>query len=126
MPRYLSEGKFHNSVKPKFHCLEGSVREDEFLVQPAIYILASAPNGTLYIGVTSNLVQRVWQHRNDFVDGFASKYRVHLLVHYELTDNMVAAIQREKQLKKWNRSWNLKVVEKSNPTWRDLWPDLLG
>jgi putative endonuclease len=71
--------------------------------QPAVYILASGYNGTLYIGVTSNLIQRIWQHRNDLVEGFTEKYGVHFLVYYELCDQMLTAIEREKQLKKWNR-----------------------
>jgi putative endonuclease len=93
--------------------------------QPAVYILASRYNGTLYIGVTSNLIQRIWQHQNDLADGFTKKYGVHLLVYYELHEQMLAAIQREKQLKKWNRQWKINLIEKMNPTWKDLWPDLV-
>ncbi|MGQ5525416.1 GIY-YIG nuclease family protein [Chitinimonas sp. PSY-7] len=89
-------------------------------MQPAVYILASQCNGTLYIGVTSNLVQRVWQHRNDQAEGFTKKYGVHTLVYYELHTEMYAAITREKQLKKWNRAWKLALIEKQNPTWQDL------
>ena len=89
--------------------------------QPAIYILTSKRNGTLYIGVTSNLVQRVWQHRNDLAPGFTNKYQVHQLVYYELCDDMEQAILREKRLKKWSRDWKLKLIEKSNPGWVDLW-----
>ena len=76
--------------------------------QPAVYILASRRNGTLYIGVTSNLVQRVWQHKQDLVEGFTKKYQVHTLVYYEQHGDMVTAITREKQLKKWNRAWKIK------------------
>ena len=94
-------------------------------MQPAVYVLASQKNGTLYIGVTSNLVQRVWQHQGDLVEGFTSAYGVHLLVYFELHDNMLAAITREKQLKKWNRQWKLALIEKENPTWQDLWPSIL-
>ena len=72
--------------------------------QPAVYILASGYNGTLYIGVTSNLIQRVWQHKNDLIEGFTKKYAVRSLVYYELHQQMLAAIQREKQLKKWDRA----------------------
>ena len=72
--------------------------------QPAVYILASGYNGTLYIGVTSNLIQRVWQHKNDLIEGFTKKYAVRSLVYYELHQQMLAAIQREKRLKKWNRA----------------------
>jgi putative endonuclease len=94
-------------------------------MQPAVYILASQRNGTLYIGVTSNLVQRIWQHKNDLVEGFTEKYGVHGLVYFELLDDMLSAITREKQLKKWNRSWKLALIEKQNPTWQDLWPTIL-
>ena len=91
--------------------------------QPAVYILASRRNGTLYIGVTSDLVKRVWQHRNDLVEGFTKKYRVHHLVYYELHNDMGAAVRRERQLKKWNRAWKIELIEKENPHWRDLWPE---
>lgn len=94
-------------------------------MQPAVYILASQRNGTLYIGVTSHLVQRIWQHKNDLVEGFTEKYGVHGLVHFELLDDMPSAITREKQLKKWNRAWKLTLIEKQNPTWKDLWPTIL-
>ena len=94
-------------------------------MQPAVYILASRRNGTLYIGVTSHLVQRIWQHKNDLVEGFTEKYGVHGLVHFELQDDMLSAITREKQLKKWNRAWKIALIEKQNPTWQDLWPTIL-
>ena len=94
-------------------------------MQPAVYILASRRNGTLYIGVTSHLVQRIWQHKNDLVEGFTEKYSVHGLVHFELLDDMLSAITREKQLKKWNRAWKIALIEKQNPTWQDLWPTIL-
>ena len=94
--------------------------------QPAVYILASRRNGTLYIGVTSNLVKRVWQHKNDLVEGFTKKYSVHTLVYYELYTDMTEAIAREKRLKKWNRAWKIRLIEKENPHWRDLWPELVG
>jgi putative endonuclease len=94
--------------------------------QPCVYILASKRNGTLYIGVTSNLVQRIYQHRTDAVEGFTRSYQVHVLVHYELHDAMENAIVREKQLKKWNRKWKLELIEEKNPEWRDLWPDITG
>jgi len=89
--------------------------------QPAVYIMASKPNGTLYIGVTSDLPKRAWEHKNDIVDGFTRKYRVHRLVYYELHDDMLSAITREKQLKKWNREWKLELIETQNPDWKDLW-----
>jgi len=94
--------------------------------QPAVYILASQRNGTLYIGVTSNLIKRVWEHKNDFSDGFCRKYSVHKLVYYELLDTITEAIRREKQLKKWRRQWKLELVEKRNPNWNDLWDDLVA
>ncbi len=93
--------------------------------QPAVYILASQPNGTLYVGVTSDLARRVWEHKNDLVDGFTKKYGVHRLVYFELHVSMVEAIQREKQIKKWRRAWKIELVEKENPEWRDLWPSIV-
>jgi putative endonuclease len=92
--------------------------------QPTVYILASKRNGTLYIGVTSDLVKRIWQHKNDIFEGFTKKYGVHTLVYYEMHANMADAIQREKQLKKWNRAWKLALIEKENPEWHDLWPQI--
>ena len=94
--------------------------------QPAVYILASQPNGTLYIGVTNNLVRRVWEHRNDQVEGFTQKHGVHRLVYYEMHTSMIEAIRREKQMKKWYREWKINLIEKENPQWRDLWPDIEG
>jgi putative endonuclease len=94
-------------------------------MQTAVYILASQRNGTLYVGVTSHLVQRIWQHKNDLVEGFTEKYGVHRLVYFELLDDMLGAITREKQLKKWNRAWKLALIEKQNPRWQDLWPTIL-
>ena len=91
---------------------------------PCVYILASKPRGTLYIGVTSNLVQRVWQHKNDLVAGFTKRYRVHRLVWHEAHDSMEGAIIREKMLKKWNRAWKIEMIEKGNPTWKDLYDEI--
>jgi putative endonuclease len=88
-----------------------------------VYILASAPYGTLYIGVTTDLVQRVWQHKEDFVSGFTKTYGVHRLVWYEIHADLLAAMTREKQLKKWKRSWKIRLIGKTNPTWRDLYDD---
>ena len=93
--------------------------------QPAVYILASQRNGTLYTGVTSNLTQRVWQHRNNVTAGFTRKHQVHLLVYFELHGTMEQAILREKRLKKWNRAWKLKLIEEENPTWSDLYATIL-
>ena len=92
--------------------------------QPAVYILASGRNGTLYVGVTSNLPGRVWQHKEDVVPGFTKKHGVHILVWYELTESMEGAIKREKQLKKWNRAWKVRLIEERNPYWRDLAAEL--
>ena len=91
---------------------------------PCVYILASKRNGTMYIGVTSNLIQRVWQHRNDFVEGFTKRYGVHILVWYEIHSTMDSAITREKELKKWKRSWKIELIEQNNPTWRDLYSEI--
>jgi putative endonuclease len=93
--------------------------------QPAVYILASRPNGTLYIGVTSELPKRAWEHKNDMADGFTKRYGVHRLVYYELHDDMVSAITREKQMKKWNRAWKLELIESQNPDWNDLWDGIM-
>ena len=89
-------------------------------MQPCVYILASERNGTLYIGVTSDLIGRMWQHKNDVVEGFTQKYGVHRLVWYEPHATMESAITREKSLKKWNRIWKLRLIEQSNLEWRDL------
>jgi len=92
---------------------------------PAIYILASKRNGTLYIGVTSNLVKRVWQHKNKAVSGFTEDYRVNTLVYFEQFDDMYTAITREKQLKTWGRAWKISLIEKANPNWNDLYDDIV-
>jgi putative endonuclease len=94
--------------------------------QPATYLLASARNGTLYVGVTSNLVKRVWEHRNHVVDGYTKKHGVTQLVWYEMHDTMEAAISHEKRIKKWRRDWKLELIEKTNPCWNDLWPQITG
>ena len=88
--------------------------------QPATYILASQPYGTLYIGVTSNLLGRLWQHRDNAKPGFTSSYAIHRLVHYELFGDMERAIAREKQLKNWHRDWKINLILAENPDWRDL------
>ena len=92
--------------------------------QPCVYLLASDRNGTLYLGVTSNLVQRVWQHRTSATDGFSARYTVHRLVWFELHETMESAIVREKRIKKWNRAWKIRLIDEMNPSWRDLWPDI--
>jgi putative endonuclease len=94
-------------------------------MQPCIYIMASGRNGTLYVGVTNHIARRGWEHRSDAVDGFTKRYSVHRLVYVEFHATMPLAIAREKQLKKWNRAWKLRLIEESNPQWRDLYDDLL-
>jgi putative endonuclease len=93
-------------------------------MQSYVYMMASARNGTLYIGVTSDLLQRVWQHKNNVVEGFTQKYQVHLLVWYEVHNDIESAISREKALKKWNRIWKLRLIEQFNPEWQDLYYQL--
>ena len=90
-----------------------------------VYILASKRNGTLYIGVTDGLIKRIWQHKNDLVEGFTKKYKVHMLVYYEDTPDVMSAITREKQLKAWKRQWKIEQIEKNNPEWRDLYTELI-
>ena len=90
-----------------------------------VYLLASKRNGTLYIGVTSDLLKRVHEHKNNLVEGFTKKYNVHKLVYYEATEDVNSAITREKQLKKWKRRWKIELIEKKNPEWRDLYFELI-
>ncbi len=94
--------------------------------QPCVYILASKRNGTLYIGVTSDLIRRVWQHKNNSEDEFTKRYGVHMLVWYESHESMESAILYEKRLKNWPRSWKIGVIEEKNPEWNDLFGDLIG
>ncbi len=89
-----------------------------------VYILASRRNGTLYVGMTDNLMQRVWMHRNSVLPGFTKSYGVKMLVWYEQHDTRAAALTRERQLKKWNRAWKLRIIEEMNPTWCDLYDDI--
>ena len=93
--------------------------------QPVVYILSNKRNGVLYTGVTSNLVQRVWQRKNDVVAGFTRKYNVHRLVYFACFADMSTAIQYEKRLKKWNRKWKVELIEEKNPEWNDLYADIL-
>jgi putative endonuclease len=88
-----------------------------------VYILASAPYGTLYTGVTSNIVKRIWQHKEDLASGFTKTYGVHRLVWYEIHNDILAAITREKQIKAWKRGWKIRMILETNPTWRDLYLD---
>jgi putative endonuclease len=92
---------------------------------PSVYILASRRNGTLYVGVTSDLLKRGWEHKNGIVEGFTKRYGVHDLVYYEMHVDMISAITREKQLKKWNRAWKVRLIEERNPEWADLWHQIL-
>ena len=94
--------------------------------EPCVYILSNHRRGTLYIGVTSNLIKRVWEHKQGLVDGFTKKYQIHTLVYFEMADDMPTAIAREKQLKKWRRMWKIELVEKQNNEWRDLYADLIS
>ncbi|MDR6993306.1 GIY-YIG nuclease family protein [Luteimonas sp. 3794] len=93
---------------------------------PCVYLLARARNGTLYLGVTSNLAQRVWQHRTSVIDGFSARYDTHHLVWFERHETMPSAIAREKQIKKWRRAWKVDLIESANPYWRDLWSEIIG
>lgn len=94
--------------------------------QPCVYLLASRRNGTLYVGVTSDLVKRVYEHREGLVDGFTKRYGVHDLVWYEVHERMESAVLREKQLKMWTRAAKLRLIEQSNSGWCDLWPGLVS
>ena len=87
--------------------------------------MANKRNGTLYTGVTGNLIKRVWEHKNNLVEGFTKRYSVHQLVYFEQHEDMVSAITREKQIKKWNRAWKIRIIEKQNPKWKDLYDTLL-
>jgi len=94
--------------------------------EPAVYILASRRNGTLYIGVTSDFITRISEHKQDLIEGFTKRYGVHRLVHIEMFPTMDEAIAREKQLKKWSRARKIALIEEDNPDWRDLYPELSG
>ncbi len=93
--------------------------------QPCVYILASRRNGTLYVGVTSNLVKRIWEHKNGLADGFTRRHDIHELVYFEQHLDMVTAIRREKQIKRWRRSWKLGLIEERNPYWHDLYETVI-
>ena len=124
-PNALIGGPVPNSLdsRLKYAGMTESVRGNSAVIrkQPAVYILTSKRNGTLYIGVTSDLLKRCWEHKNNLLDGFTKQYGVHQLAYFELYRDMTEAITREKQLKKWNRAWKLKLIEKHNPDWKDLW-----
>ncbi|MFH1374587.1 MAG: GIY-YIG nuclease family protein [bacterium] len=91
-----------------------------------VYILASKRNGTLYIGITTDLIKRVYEHKHDLVDGFTKKYKAHYLVYFEEHEDIRQAITREKQIKKWKRRWKLELIEKDNPNWRNLYDEIIG
>jgi putative endonuclease len=110
--------------KPSFRRKPES-REALVNKQPAVYILASKRNGTLYTGVTSDLHKRIWEHKNNMVEGFTKRYNIHQLVWYELHDSMESAILREKRLKNWKGRWKLDLIEKDNPYWQDLYPEIV-
>ena len=93
--------------------------------QPAVYILTNSRNGTLYTGVTSNLVKRIWEHKNNAVEGFSKHNSTHILVYFEMHEDMLNAITREKQIKRWKRAWKIRLIEEANPYWRDLYPEIL-
>ena len=90
-----------------------------------VYIMASKKDGVLYIGVTNDIVRRVYEHKNDFVDGFTRKYHIHKLVYFETTSDINVAITKEKQMKKWYRKWKIALIEKTNPHWNDLYNSLI-
>ena len=92
--------------------------------QPCVYLLASKWRGTLYVGVTSDLLKRIWEHKSDLVEGFTKKYGVHDLVWFEQHETMESAILREKAIKAWQRNWKIRLIEESNPKWIDLYPEL--
>ena len=92
---------------------------------PCVYLLASQRNGTLYVGVTSDLVQRIWRRKNDLAEGFTKRHGVHMLVWYEECGTMEAAISREKAIKEWKRAWKIRLIENRNPEWKDIYNELL-
>jgi len=91
-----------------------------------VYMLASQKNGTLYVGVTNDLIRRVYEHKSKSVPGFTSRYGVDRLVWFDQTDSVESAISTEKRLKRWNRAWKMALIEKANPDWRDLYPEIVG
>jgi putative endonuclease len=91
-----------------------------------VYLLTSCKNGYLYLGVTNNLIRRVCKHKNQSIEGFAKNRGIHILVYYEEFDDIRKAIAREKQLKKWKRQWKIRLIEESNPEWKNLYPDLIS
>jgi putative endonuclease len=94
--------------------------------QSYVYMLSSKQNGTLYVGVTSDLIKRIYEHKQDLIDGFTKQYQVHMLVYYEVHNDVLEAITREKQIKKWNRQWKLRLIEEMNPDLKDLYDEITG
>ncbi len=94
--------------------------------QPSVYLVTNRPHGTLYVGVTSNLPARAWQHATGVADGFTKRYNCKRLVWFETHEQMDTAIAREKAIKRWKRVWKIELVEAANPDWRDLYPDIVG
>ncbi len=137
LPRHLrakTRGPITLNVKPHIISLDTRIyksyiwlftRNSMYVMQSFIYILASRKYGTLYIGVTSDLIKRVYQHKNHFIKGFTAKYKIYNLVYYEIFEDIWYAIQREKNLKRWNRSWKIKLINDNNPEWRDLYGDII-
>jgi putative endonuclease len=114
-------------IRAKKACVipaQAGIQRDS-MKQYYVYILASKRNGTLYIGVTGNLIKRVYEHKNNTMQGFTERYRIHMLVYYEIHDDITQAITREKQIKKWKRQWKLRLIEKNNPQWNDLYYELI-
>jgi putative endonuclease len=122
---------FHRSFTsrshPHRHSREsGNPGASDPMKQPCVYILASQRNGTLYVGVTSDIVRRVWKHKVGMLEGFTKQYGVHRLVYAEFHETMADAISREKRIKEWRRAWMLELIERGNPTWKDLYDEFVG
>ena len=122
----VTPAHFHPSFPRRRESSDFALEQLLMEKQPAVYILASDRMGTLYLGVTSQLTDRTWQHREHVVDGFSKRYDVTRLVWYELHDTMESAILREKRIKKWNRGWKVRLIEEKNLHWNDLWPQIVG
>jgi putative endonuclease len=116
-----SRGERHPGLDPGTRKYKNEAMRE----QPAVYILAGKRNGTLYVGVTSDLVKRIWEHKNDVVEGFTKRYQVHTLVWYEMHESMESAISQEKRLKRWKRAWKLELIEAANPGWQDLYDSIV-
>jgi putative endonuclease len=115
-----------NKTSPSLEHVTFGIEDSTMDRSSYVYMLASGLNGTLYVGVTSDLVKRVWQHREGLAEGFTKRYRVKMLVWYEIHADIMEAIRREKQIKKWDRSWRVELIQKTNPRWRDLYADIVG